>query len=105
VYPDSDLGVYADIPYDIVFMGHTHRQFLRRQSDKWFCNVGSVGLPRDNGRLMGFAIFDTSDGSIVLYRKKIDAERIKEVYSGRTTGDVLSLLDRQEEIHYSYLSE
>jgi putative phosphoesterase len=102
VYPDSNLQKYAEIPHSIVFMGHTHRQFLREYAGKIFCNVGSIGLPRDNGSLMSFAVFNTFDLTITLYRKKTDLPKIKKEYGHNTPRQVLDLLERTEEIHYSY---
>lgn len=102
IYPDSDLSIYENIPYDIVFIGHTHRQFIRKHKNKIFCNVGSIGLPRDNGSLLGFAIIDTEDLNITLYRKKIDIETIKSAYNTLTTDVVIEMLDRKEIINYSY---
>lgn len=102
IYPDSDLSVYENIPYDIVFVGHTHRQFIRTYKNKIFCNVGSIGLPRDNGSLFGFAVIDTEDLNITLYRKKIDIEAIKSSYGKLTTNAVIEMLDRKEIINYSY---
>jgi putative phosphoesterase len=102
IYPDSDLSIYDNIKYNIVFIGHTHRQFIRTYKNKIFCNVGSIGLPRDNGLLLGFAIFDTETLNITLYRKKIDIEAIKSKYNNFTTPDVIEMLNRKEIINYSY---
>lgn len=102
IYPDSDLSVYNNINKDIVFIGHTHRQFLKQNKNTLFCNVGSIGQPRDNGLLMGFAVIDTSDFSIVLYRKEINSTRIKKTYGDLVNKDVLDMLERKERINYSY---
>lgn len=102
IYPDTDLTSYENMPYDIVFMGHTHRQFLREQNNKLFCNVGSVGMPRDNGSLLGFAVIDTCDNGITLYRKKINIEKVKLAYENNTPLEVLQLLSRQEVLNYNY---
>lgn len=102
VYPDSDLDTYNEVPYDYIFMGHTHRQFLKEHNGKLFCNVGSIGLPRDNGTMMGFAVLETQDMSVTLYRKKINVEEIKTQYQNNTPIQVLELLNRKETINYNY---
>ncbi len=103
VYPDTDLDIYNEVPYDYVFIGHTHRQFIKKHNQKIFCNVGSIGMPRDNGSLMSFAVIDTADLSIKLYRKLIDVNAIKLNYMHNTPKEVIELLDRKEEINFEYI--
>ena len=102
VYPDSDLNIYNDVPYDYIFMGHTHRQFLTKHHNKVFCNVGSIGLPRDNGLLMGFAVIDTSNFEIKLFRKIINYKAVLLAYEKQAPFDVINLMDRKENINFNY---
>lgn len=102
VYPDTSLKQFDQVNFDIIFMGHTHRQFLRNHENKTFCNVGSIGLPRDNGLLMGFAIFDREKNQIELYRKKIDADQILSRYGEEVHESVIELMYRNETIEYPY---
>jgi len=67
VYPDADLTAF-DGDYDFVFMGHTHRAFMREESGRRFVNVGSCGLPRDDGRYASAVLFDPDSGSTRLIR-------------------------------------
>lgn len=75
VYPDTDLGPFVDCGYDAVFMGNTHIPFVREQAGVLFVNVGSVGLPRDQGNLGAFALFDADSGQCRVYRYPLDTER------------------------------
>lgn len=83
-------------------MGHTHRQFLTEHHNKVFCNVGSIGLPRDNGSLMGFAVIDTNNFEIKLFRKMIDYRAVIVAYEKQAPADVIKLLDRKESINFNY---
>lgn len=103
IYPDSDLSQYKELPYQFIFVGHTHRQFKRNYESITFCNVGSIGLPRDNGLLMSFAVFDTITKEIVLYRKKINESLVLENYKEFVNQDVIQLLSRSEEINFKYI--
>jgi predicted phosphodiesterase len=58
VYPDSDLDWFADLGYNAVFMGNTHRPFIARRGDVLIVNVGSCGLPRDQGDLASCVVYD-----------------------------------------------
>lgn len=70
VYPDSDLSEFSG-EYQFVFMGHTHRAFVRKHAACTFINVGSCGLPRDDGRYASAALFDGSTGYTRLVRLKL----------------------------------
>jgi len=70
VYPDTDLTVY-DIKERFVFMGHTHRPFIRHCGKTVFVNVGSCGMPRDHGCLGAVALFDEEVGEVRIIRYDI----------------------------------
>jgi len=73
VYPDSDLSVFqSDV--DVVFMGHTHRPFIRDYNGVRYVNVGSCGLPRDDGRYGSAAIFNPNSGHVRVIRFDITNE-------------------------------
>lgn len=79
VYPDADLSRFASLPFDAVFMGHTHHAFVRRVGDVHVCNTGSCGLPRDIGR-PSFAVFDAPAGNIELVRLEVDLAQLRSRY-------------------------
>jgi len=77
VYPDSDLAALAADPAlagAFVFMGNTHRPFVRRFGGAVFVNVGSCGLPRDVGRLGSCALLDDQTGEVRIVRFDIRRE-------------------------------
>ncbi len=76
VYPDADLSGYAEVSYDAVLMAHTHRPFVSRAGETLVANVGSVGLPRDVGRLSSMAIYDSATNSIRVLRPSLDVEAV-----------------------------
>lgn len=102
IYPDTELDQFMDNDFDVIFFGHTHRQFFKTYKNKTFCNVGSVGLPRDNGSMMGFATFDTTTKQIELYRKKSNKTDTLKLYSSHINDDVIAVLNREEELNYKY---
>jgi putative phosphoesterase len=70
VYEDSSLEELGG-DADFIFMGHTHRPFVRRKAAQTFVNVGSCGLPRDDGRFGAAALFDPESGKIEIIRFEI----------------------------------
>lgn len=73
VYPDSSL-VSFEPDADWVFMGNTHRPFVRQQSGVNYVNVGSCGLPRDDGRYGSVCLFDGVSRRARILRYDITAE-------------------------------
>ncbi len=102
IYPDSKLSSFENCGFDIVFFGHTHRQFLRKHKNIIFCNVGSVGQPRDNGLLFGFITFDSEKNIISLYRKLANKSLLLSSYGNLVPNEVIQMLDRKEIIDYPY---
>ena len=90
-YADSEFADYDSPEDDIVFVGHTHRPWIRQNPHTLMVNVGSVGLPRDEGGgcRPAWAICDTETGSVEIKR---------------ITADPAPLLARRSEIHESVLA-
>jgi putative phosphoesterase len=75
VYPDSDLSeFYPDA--NVVFMGHTHYPFIRSHDGVLYVNVGSCGLPRDDGRYGSAALYSPADGEVRIVRFDIAARTV-----------------------------
>ena len=68
VLPDSDLSSFSTLDYDAVFLGHTHRPFVRTVGTMLVSNVGSCGLPRDRGDLASFAVYDADSNACEILR-------------------------------------
>jgi putative phosphoesterase len=68
VYPDTKLEDLAVPNGMTVFMGNTHRPFVRRCNDALFVNVGSCGLPRDSGDLGAVCLFDDRTQEVSILR-------------------------------------
>jgi len=90
VYPDTELSAF-NVSADYVFMGHSHRPFIRRHEGVVYVNVGSCGLPRDDGRYGAAALFDDKSGSVRIVRFNIESSL-----------DALAL--GKDELHTSVLS-
>jgi predicted phosphodiesterase len=94
VYPDSDLSEFSTVDADVIFMGHTHRPFIRQDNGKLFINVGSCGLPRGRDLRGSVCIFDTAERFAKIIRFDI-SECCKRVLSSRSLSPpVASLLNR-----------
>jgi predicted phosphodiesterase len=105
VYPDTNLNSFIDVPFDIIIMGHTHYPFIKKYNEKIFVNVGSVGLPRDNGLYSSFCILDLDRKDYKIYRVKINQctldwiadsneihKKVKEVFSREAKSFIGELL-------------
>ncbi len=73
VYPDTDLAGFAP-DADWVFMGNTHHPFIREHAGTCYVNIGSCGMPRDDGRYGSVALLDTKARTARILRFDITAE-------------------------------
>ena len=94
LYPDGDLSQYRGLAYDVVFMGHTHRPFVRDAGPVLVVNVGSVGMPRDHGGAASFALFDPAARRVRIVRVRFDVEQVIRAYDGAVHEQVKTWLRR-----------
>ena len=98
IYPDGPLARFAALPYDLVFMGHTHRP-MNVNIERPFgtpvrvVNVGSTGLPRDDGRFASCALVDTHSGEVEILRVPLPLGEIRARYHIET-GPVHECMNR-----------
>jgi predicted phosphodiesterase len=97
VYPDTDLDQFeTDANY--VFMGNTHRPFQRSVGATTYINVGSCGLPRDDGRFGAAVLFNPANGASRIIRYDItDNTKLTLKTSPAVHDTVLHLFDRESQ--------
>lgn len=77
LYPDTDLeGIKVPEGVRVVVSGHTHRPCIRESSGVLFVNVGSCGLPRDQGDQGSVAIVSTGTLHAEIIRYSIENETV-----------------------------
>jgi putative phosphoesterase len=98
IYPDNDFKVFEGLPFAAVFMGHTHRPFISRREQTLIVNVGSCGIPRDQGDLLSFAVYDSDSDECEILRLRFDARQLKELYSREQVAEeVYSVFERRSQ--------
>lgn len=82
IYPDNSidsLNKYNVPQADFVLIGHSHYQFIHRNTNSLLVNVGSVGQSRSTGGLAQWAIVNTQSKSVQLISTPYDpSELIKQ---------------------------
>jgi predicted phosphodiesterase len=81
VYPSNGLSRFDELPYDAIMMGHTHHPFVSSRNGMMLVNVGSCGLPRDQGDLLAFAVYDSSTSCCEVFRMRMDIGRIVDHFA------------------------
>ena len=95
VYADTDLGVFS-VNEQFVFMGNTHRPFIRQHKGSTFINTGSCGMPRDHGALGSIVLFNDQTGHIRILRFDIQREIQEAVEAtGQVHPSVKNLFNRR----------
>ena len=82
VYPDSSLERFSNIPYDVVFLGHTHRPMDRTVGKTRIINPGSAGQPRDGG-WPSYGIYHVETGQLEIKRVPYDVKALENEIIGR----------------------
>jgi predicted phosphodiesterase len=96
VYPDTDLRPLGGTGARAIFMGQTHRPFVREAGETLFVNVGSCGLPRDCGNLGAACLFDDTRGTARIVRFDIGAATLAAIRRcGPVAPEVLAIYDRR----------
>ena len=79
VYPENAIPFFlAMVKADVLVLGHTHVQFMKKFSIGTIFNPGSVGQPRDADPNAAFAVLDTVSGEVELKRTGYDIEKVIE---------------------------
>jgi len=92
IYPDSSM---PEVDFDYVFIGNTHRPFIRKIGRTTFVNVGSVGLPRDHGSWGSLVVLDPSIEDLRIIRFDISGSSRKISELGLSVHhSVLDIFDR-----------
>lgn len=65
IYPDSPLDRFEELPFETVFLGHTHYSMDRKGSAIRVINPGSAGQPRD-GNWPSYAVYNVKTKKTVI---------------------------------------
>jgi putative phosphoesterase len=96
VYPDTPLESFSVRAGAAVFMGNTHRPFVRACNGALFVNVGSCGMPRDCGNLGSVCVFDDEERTATILRFDIAAATRRAIARvGGVTPEVAAVFARR----------
>jgi predicted phosphodiesterase len=97
VYPDTSLDGFEAPAGAVVFMGNTHRPFVRESGGAVYVNLGSCGLPRDHGDLGAACLYDSDSGQAEIVRFDIrEQTRQALIRCGPVALAVQAVFDRRE---------
>lgn len=95
IYPDSECTL-IDFDHDLLITAHTHRPFIKKSGNKIVANVGSCGLPRDDGRYGSYIIICEKSREIRLMRYNL-SETTKKIKMKYTLDErILSVFNRSK---------
>ncbi|WP_118952447.1 metallophosphoesterase family protein [Taibaiella helva] len=93
-YPDTSVEQFEHVPYDVIFMGHTHRSFIKEINQKLIVNVGSCGFSRDIGNVITAALYDTVTDNIEMNHLCLDIDLVLKKYENDIHDSVKEVLRR-----------
>lgn len=95
IYPDTALTDFKSLSHDMIFVGHTHIPFIKTIDGKTIVNVGSVGLPRDDGRYISCALLNTDERKVTILKELFPREHLSDLKPFSL--QILDVLDRRTE--------
>jgi predicted phosphodiesterase len=96
VYPNSDLSFVNEYNCQGFFLGHTHCPFIVNQGVVHIVNVGSCGLPRDQGNLSSIAVYDTRSHRTQILRLQFNLEEhLRDTPESHVSREVRACLRRR----------
>lgn len=95
LYEDNKDYLWDGQGYRFIFMGHTHRPYIKRSGEAIFVNVGSCGLPRDIGMSPSLCIFDDTNMTAEIIRIQMPQEILASGYYCGLDDRVLEVLWRR----------
>ncbi len=101
VYPDDDISLLENLDYDAIFMGHTHRAFIRNTDKMSVVNVGSCGLSRDIGNKLTVALYNTVTNKAFIKEIEMNVDEIIKKYGDDIHSSVINVLSRNHKIYDS----
>jgi putative phosphoesterase len=85
--PEQRLRELAEMARaNLIIMGHSHREFVRKVDDIWFINTGSVGRPDDGDPRACYAVLDLDDGEVEVRHHRLDYDVEEAVAAIRRAG-------------------
>jgi predicted phosphodiesterase len=106
IYEDSQLKDHPDYSeYRLIFVGNTHIPFIRQFGRSVIINVGSVGLPRDHGKVGSIALLNLAESTVKIIRYSIAEiqDEIRQIYGRGIDDRVKQVFDRVA--HYNVVEE
>ncbi|MBB3394235.1 YfcE family phosphodiesterase [Rhizobium sp. BK060] len=78
---DEWIEEVGDLDADVLLVGHTHQQFIRRIGRKILLNPGSIGQPRGGGTAARYAVWDETGFELRSYEYPKDktVERLRAI--------------------------
>jgi diadenosine tetraphosphatase ApaH/serine/threonine PP2A family protein phosphatase len=77
IYPDSSMEAFEELPFSLVFLGHTHYSMDRIGTRVRVINPGSSGQPRDGG-WPSYALYDTQTQKLEIKRVQYNVKNLKD---------------------------
>ncbi len=97
---EGDVRYNWDSEYDYIFMGHTHRPYIKKVGHTTFVNVGSCGLPRDIGTAPSYCIIDDCSFDLKIVREQFELSILKDEYFAGIDERIMSVLRRKKNETY-----
>lgn len=89
-YFDNNDGrtaeIFPQMKCKYLLTGHSHKQYIKRESDKTIINPGSVGIPQGGTQNPKYALLDIANGSISCRFREVPYDMTAAIHSQFASG-------------------
>jgi len=94
IYPNSEkINNFNNLPWDYIFLGHTHISMLKKLENKYIINPGSCGQSRDGDLRASAITIDTYSNDISFIKENYEIQlTIKEAINSGVSEEAIKKL-------------
>ena len=89
-YFDNNDGrtaeIFPQMKCKYLLTGHSHKQYIKSDSDKTIINPGSVGIPQDGTRNPKYALLDIANGNVSCQLREVPYDMADAIRSQFSSG-------------------
>lgn len=78
--------IFSQMKCPYLLTGHSHKQYIKRDSGKTIINPGSVGIPQDGTQWPKYAILEIANGDVSCTLREVPYDIAKVIHSQFATG-------------------
>lgn len=78
---EHSAEIFAQMKYNYLLTGHSHRQYILQDSGKTIINPGSVGIPHGGTRWPKYAVLEIASGDVACFFREVQYDLTDTIHA------------------------